>query len=505
MDDTEKQMNSPEEEPLKEKDDAKSEAKTESLITKLWRFKSNITVEPIFIGLVMPSMLCRLAIQNLNLDKTCRVKLNLSDPICDALIERKGNLTIYEADIQNIIANIESWKSIIATAIPTLLVIFMGAWSDRTGNRKVCILLPFIGEFLVCVSNLLSTYFFYEIGVEVTMFLEAIFPAVTGGWVMVYLGVFSYISDITDEESRTFRVGVVNLCLTAGIPVGTALSGILLKVLGYYGIFIISGSVYVMTFIYGLIALESNTKASRGNAEKEKPVTCSDMVTLIKETAEVAVKKRESNYRKKIILTLLVVAIIYGPNHGERIVTYLYVRYKLNWDAIRYSLYSTYSIITHSLGALFSISVFSKRWGFHDSVLCLISIVSKLTGSILIAFVTTDLHMFLVPLVEILNATTFTSLRSMASKLVPSEELGKMNSLFSLIETLAALMFDPTYTTIYSNTITVFSGTVFLFSAFMTLPAISILLWIFTQHRREMKQKKQETANIPENYPEKVR
>ncbi|CAB3243651.1 unnamed protein product [Arctia plantaginis] len=69
--------------------------------------------------------------------------------------------------------------------------------------------------------------------------------------------------------------------------------------------------------------------------------------------------------------------------------------YKLNWDAIRYSLYSTYSIITHSLGALFSISVFSKRWGFHDSVLCLISIVSKLTGSILIAFVTTDLHMFL--------------------------------------------------------------------------------------------------------------
>lgn len=32
---------------------------------------------------------------------------------------------------------------------------------------------------------------------------------------------------------------------------------------------------------------------------------------------------------------------------------------------------------------------------------------------------------FAVPLVEILNATTFTSLRSMASKLVPSEEMGK--------------------------------------------------------------------------------
>lgn len=32
--------------------------------------------------------------------------------------------------------------------------------------------------------------------------------------------------------------------------------------------------------------------------------------------------------------------------------------------------------------------------------------------------------LFLVPIVEILNATTFTSLRSMASKLVETEEMG---------------------------------------------------------------------------------
>lgn len=473
-----------EEKPLKEKE-INNINENESFISKLCRLRSSITVEPILAGLIIPSMLARLAIQNLNLDKTCRVKLNFNESICDALIEKRGNLTEYEGDIQKIISNIESWKSVIQTSIPTLLVIFMGAWSDRTGNRKVCILMPIFGEFMVCVSNLLSTFFFNEIGVEVTMFFEAIFPAVTGGWVMVYLGVFSYISDITDEESRTFRVGLVNLCMTAGVPIGTALSGILLKLLGYYGIFIISGTIYMMTFSYGFFYLKSNTKPRADKDEKVEPVTCTDMVTLIKETGEVAVRKRESNFRKKIILTLLVVGIVYGPNHGERIITYMYLRYKLKWDAIKYSLYSTYSIITHSLGALFSISVFSKRWGFHDSMLCLISIVSKLAGSIIMPFVQTDLHMFMIPLIEILNATTFTSLRSMASKLVPSEEMGKMNSLFSLVETLAALMFDPTYSKLYSNTITVFSGAVFVFSSIMTLPAICILVWFFVQHRRE--------------------
>lgn len=267
MSDTENKLE-PEEEPLKEKNTKTDEVKKEGFVKKLCRLKSSITVEPILAGLIVPSMLARLAIQNLNLDKTCRVKLGYNDSICDALIDRTGNLTDYEGEVQKVISNIESWKSLIQTSIPTLLVIFMGAWSDRTGNRKICIMMPIFGELLVCCSNLLSTFFFDQISVEVTMFLEALFPAFTGGWVMVYLGVFSYISDITDEECRTFRVGLVNLCMTAGIPIGTALSGILLKLWGYYGIFTLSGTIYIITLTYAYLCLESNTKPSKDSDEE---------------------------------------------------------------------------------------------------------------------------------------------------------------------------------------------------------------------------------------------
>lgn len=251
---------SPEEQPLDEKPQEKEEFENKNFFAKLWELKSNITVEPILAGLIIPSMLARIAIQNLNLDKACRVKLGYNDSICDALIEKKGNLTSYEGEVQKIISAIEAWKSVILTAVPTILVIFMGAWSDRTGNRKLCILLPIIGECLVCISNILSTVFFYDISVEITMFLEAIFPAVTGGWVLVYLGVFSYIGDITDEKTRTFRVGLVNLCMTAGIPIGTALSGILLNLWGYYGVFSLSLLIYSMTLTYGYVCLKTRTK-----------------------------------------------------------------------------------------------------------------------------------------------------------------------------------------------------------------------------------------------------
>lgn len=258
----------PENEPLNNKPKNNAGFENKTFFEKLRYVKSNITVEPILAGLIIPSMLSRLAIQNLNLDKACRVRLDYGDEICDALISRNGtNLTEYEREVQKVITAIEAWKSIIQTGLPTILVLFMGAWSDRTGNRKICILMPIFGECLTCFSNILSTYFFYEIPVEVTMILESIFIAAAGGWVMIFLGVFSYISDVTSAETRTFRVGLANLCMTAGVPIGTALSGILLKMLGYYGVFMISGTIYLITFLYGLFYLESVTKRIDGQVQ----------------------------------------------------------------------------------------------------------------------------------------------------------------------------------------------------------------------------------------------
>lgn len=43
------------------------------------------------------------------------------------------------------------------------------------------------------------------------------------------MGVFSYVADITTKEERTLRIGIVNLCISLGVPVGMAFSGILLK------------------------------------------------------------------------------------------------------------------------------------------------------------------------------------------------------------------------------------------------------------------------------------
>lgn len=54
----------------------------------------------------------------------------------------------------------------------------------------------------------------------------------------MFMGIFSYIGDVTTEEERTLRIGIANLCFSLGVPIGMAFSGILLKyAIGNYRIF----------------------------------------------------------------------------------------------------------------------------------------------------------------------------------------------------------------------------------------------------------------------------
>ncbi|CAB3243646.1 unnamed protein product [Arctia plantaginis] len=301
-------MGTPEEKPLKKDKTIKKKTFKE----KLASIKENITVEPVLACYVVPSTLAKLATQNLSLDKACRVNMAYGDKICDALIARKGNLYMKEElAIQGLIALMESWKNVLLTAIPSVLIIFLGAWSDRTGKRKICILLPLIGELLMCLSNILNAYFFYELPVEVTMFFEAFFPAITGGWITTYMGAFAYISDVSSKDSRTYRVGVANLCLTAGGPIGSVLSGVLLQKIGYYGVFSLCSFLYLFSITYGFLCIKDPERIVTEKQNLNEPSGVRSFLKSffdlkhVKDTVQVTFKNGPNKRRTKSILILV--------------------------------------------------------------------------------------------------------------------------------------------------------------------------------------------------------
>lgn len=454
-------------------------------------FVENITVEPMLACYIVPSVLASLATQNLNLEKACRVNLGYSTQVCDALTQRRTkNYTLEEREVQQLVANMGVWKTMLQSALPAFLIMFIGSWSDRWGKRKPCMLFPIVGEFLTVVGLMVCTYFFQELPMEVSGFIEGFFPALTGGWFTMFMGIFSYIGDVTTLDVRTLRIGIVNVFCSLGIPIGLALSGILYKKIGFYGIFSLSAVMYIMAFYYGYKSIKEPKKLDRPTLPNQPCALIRDFfdVRHLVDTFKVAFKQGENKRRKKVMLLMLVVMVVIGPMHGEMSVGYLFTRYRFNWDEVDFSIFSTYSMVTNLIGTSFSVGVFSHVLKFDDAIIGIYSSMSKILSSFVYGFATTSLVFYLGSIVEILNGTSFIAMRSIASKLVPTDELGKVNSLFGVCEALMPLLYGPMYNATYAATIQVMPGAFYILGGILTVPAVIIFAWMYLQSRRDAKE-----------------
>ncbi|XP_017871002.1 PREDICTED: solute carrier family 46 member 3 [Drosophila arizonae] len=468
---------------------------------RTWREKlrlvaNNITVEPILAAYIMPSVLSNLATQNLNLEKACRVNMAYGDEICDALTRRQtANYTLEEETVQQMVARMAAWKTVIQSIFPCLLILFWGSWSDRHRRRKPCILIPVVGEFLGVVGLMLCVYF-ENAPMEAAALTEAIFPSLSGGWFTMLMGVFSYIADITTEEERTLRIGILNVCFSVGVPIGMAFSGVLLKQIGFYGVFSISAAFYVLAFVYGLFFLEEPVARPEKSAQQKSLLADFFDKEHVVQTFRVAFKKGENQRRQRVILLMIVVMVIIGPLHGEMAVTYLFTRFRFNWSEVEFSFFSTYAMFTGLIGVIFCVGVLSHKLEIDDALVGVLSSTSKILSSFVYAFATLPWHMYLGGLVEIFNGTAFIAMRSIATKLVSKDELGKVNSLFGVAEALMPMVFAPMYTTLYAATLRVLPGAFFLLGGGLTMFSVGIFLWMY---RFQVRQRRKGNATDTEH------
>ncbi|XP_045764931.1 proton-coupled folate transporter-like [Maniola jurtina] len=340
------------------------------------------------------------------------------------------------------------------------------------------------------------------------MFFEAFFPAITGGWTTIFMGGFSYISEISSEETRTFRVGLTNLCLTAGGPIGTALSGILLKYTGYYGVFATCSLLFCFSIGLGLLCIKHPEK-STATKKKDKVGIGGFLQTFfdinhVKDTMTVAFKSGPNKRRTKSILILISIVFVFGPWNGEATIRYLFTRFRFNWDALKFSIYNTFHITIHAFATVVAISLFSRRWQWGDPVLGLISNASKIMAAITIGLSRNPSDMYISAVIEMFNGISFTSLRSMSSKLVSNDELGKMISVFNLTEILTSMVFGPLYSWIYMVSLKIDSGIIFYCSTVLTVPPVIIYIWFYRQDKKEAAKNKTEILSDKEKDCEQV-
>lgn len=167
---------------------------------------------------------------------------------------------------------------------------------------------------------------------------------------------------------------------------------------------------------------------------------------------------------------------------------YLFTRYRFNFDEVDFSMFSTYSMVTNLCGTMLSVGVLSHWLRVDDALIGVLSCMSKILSSFVYAYAETTFALYMAPLVEILNGTSFIAMRSIASKLVPGDELGKVNGLFGVCEALMPLVYGPMYSAVYANTMDTLPGAFFLLGGGLTIPAVFIFGWMYKEHRNDRKE-----------------
>ncbi|XP_050422514.1 uncharacterized protein LOC126834550 isoform X2 [Adelges cooleyi] len=388
----------------------------------------HITVEPLVMIYILANVAAQLINQNLNMEKACSVNLHYSNETCSAL-KTNSNTTKYAAEevvVQQLVANMLIWQTVVQNGIPMLFVIFLGSWSDRHQRRKPLILMPVIGELCSNIGILFSVYYFYQLPMEVAGIAESVPASLGGGWMIMFMAVFSYMGDVTSEKMRTVQIGILHSLTTLSIAVGSYLPGATFQTFGFFSIYSTCGVLLALSLLYGLIFIKD--KAPKSKFIEGKTTVLSQVADFfdtkhIVGAFETTFKSGKDNKRFKIIALMGVIFTVVGPTQGERSVLYLFTRVRFGWTESQYSVFSSYSIIMNALGTLLAIGLLGHKFGISDPMLGLISCAGKILARLIYMFTTSDAIFYLGPVVDMMNTMCFIVMRSLITKLVASDEL----------------------------------------------------------------------------------
>ncbi|OXA63563.1 proton-coupled folate transporter [Folsomia candida] len=472
-----------------------------------------LSVEPAGFLLICSAVVSHLIFQNIVMETACRNDLGYEAETCKEIITKvNATYKTQEREIQKVVAGVQAMMSVIFGCITVLVVLFIGPWSDANG-RKMPLLMSCVGIFSYSGLMLLGYFLLGKVKLTaMALTLMVVGPiTITGGGAVFAMSAYSYIADTTSEKSRTLRTGVLSASVRSGTPIGFAIGGGLTRFgVGTVTSLFVAMGLAMISFVIMLLTVKNTAPKKIGVDEVDEGDEFEDGVKVAKKP-----KKKRSAWIRYNPLTklwqalailwkkrkdrfgfwLLIVAHMSyaAPGSGEYSMLYLFVRERLQWNVSDYGFFSMYNWLMSAAGVFLSMFILSRKLKISDPIVGLVAGLSQIGGSTMYAFAATALAMYMASATDLMNGTIGVVVRSMLSKTVAPDEIGKLFALLGVLESLIPIGMVPTYALLYKNTVTVFAGAFFLLSAALTIPAEIIFIY-FICTKRNMSPKKEEHA-----------
>jgi len=410
--------------------------------------------------------------------------------------------------VQSLVAKFNLYANLLSGIFSAVIAPHLGALSDRVGRKKVIICTSF-GAICAEIITIIVGTNPEKISVYWTLWgslLDGLCGSFTSGMALA----FAYASDCTAPEQRNVAFGYFHGTLFAGIALGPILAGWLIEVAGTVLIvfYVALGChMFFILFIF-LFVPESLSKERQILAREKRNLALAqapqkDWITTIKTynlfeplwVLRPTGEGSSSKLRKNLFVLAAIDTMMFGVAMGTMQIIIIYAEYRFGWDAINSSRFLSAVNICRVIGLFILLPILTRivrgpargqSAGHRGCDMLDISIIRgailfDLIGYIGYAMAPSGAVMAISGMVASLGGIGSPTLQSSLTKHIPSDRTGQVLGASGLLHALARVVAPTIFNLIYSQTVGLYAGIVFICLASVFV-LVFIISWFLKPH-----------------------
>ncbi|XP_012251995.1 proton-coupled folate transporter-like [Athalia rosae] len=381
---------------------------------------------------------------DLLVSRTCQISLNINHTFCLILDTNSSSDEARELEtkVEPYASVIMMAKSLLESIMPAIISLFVGPWSDRGGRRPLLLAgfagftTMFVMLSFICNWNISPWY----------LLIPSIPGFGMGGFCTVILASICHISDTTVEKDRTMLLAQLQASLIFGLLLGVFIGPFIFKYCGYTTVFSTAAICSLLALLYTYFFIQETVK----DASKES-MRGIFKISSVKGIFKSCLVKRAGCHRGVIWLAIFTLTVSVMVVEGHATIGFLFARERLAWNVQQYGYYGGVELLLSVIGVLSGVTLFSNVLGLPDTLVVGIALVSNMSGSLTKAFTEEAWQFYLSAGIGMFAGVAGPVVRSILSKSIPPDDVGKVFALTASMETVSPLVGAPLYTLMYSN------------------------------------------------------
>ncbi|XP_074603369.1 uncharacterized protein LOC141856837 [Brevipalpus obovatus] len=447
-------------------------------------------------------------------DKVCLNELNLSWEICHN-IEKRPDYVNEAVHLYKSATVFRTYENIIIFIPSILVTLFSGRLLDKYPQYlKFFFAFPIIGMIL---HNLLMIYHIINFEIDYhQMFWAKIIFGITGNSALFFSSSYTYVLRYTPEKFRQVRFGMVDFAMHLGFASSMSAGGTILvsspwfysRLRNYLGVYGTSAIANIVSLVW-LVTLmrtssfggneapkanqddqnsqidqNSQVEQSNTNLTNEKDGGKLEIFDNLVQMAKTCAKRRENGNHIRLWWCLGCVCLSQICAMGELTVVFQFAQKVYGWNAEFFSNLKTLTNLIPTLGAILFPIILVNKMKLSDTTIGIIGSYSLISSCLIKGGFLFPVAFYIGEVASMFTEMMSISFRTIAAKLISSDEYGQVFTVLSCIQSSATMSSSILYTGIFNNTINWYPGMVYHMVALMMFMPYLVLIWIDLSGKR---------------------